>query len=289
MPNPVGYKLTATDAGLSTIQFVVSLAAAMDFATSGGVAWASNLPAPLAPFVPEKLQLDQWAPTDIAGCRLWLDADSGVTIDGATGNVSSWTDQSGTGLVLTAPAAARQPSLVAAAIGPGSALQFTAATDADPNSSVLTGPGFTGTDAAMAFIVAQETSGMATLTASTMLADTNTPSSRLSIASSFAGGYVWQIEVTTPLQGSAIDTDPHVFCADYSAGNLYIDHALDAGPSSVGTSTWDGIVVGGDPAATSYGFNGYIAEVIVFDSILSSSDRLLVESYLASRYDVTLT
>lgn len=37
-----------------------------------------------------------WKPTDVAGCKLWLKADAGITKDGSD-YVSAWADQSGNG------------------------------------------------------------------------------------------------------------------------------------------------------------------------------------------------
>lgn len=48
-----------------------------------------------------------WIPTDIAGCKLWLRADQGITLN--TGNVSGWNDYSGGNYHCAQPVAIRQP------------------------------------------------------------------------------------------------------------------------------------------------------------------------------------
>ena len=285
MTTPVGYKVSATDAAPSTITFAVSFEKAMDLATSGAVAFPGVLPGPLAPFSPETIQLDQWSPTDIAGCALWLDPASGVTLDPSTGNVQSWTDRV-SGLTLTAPSQARQPS--SSTLNGQTALQFTSSSDADPNASVLSAPAFSSTNTAMAFVAMQEQGGMVGRTEAFILSDSAAPANRLGIGQSGAGGPVWQIDVTTPLQGSSANTDPHVLAADYQNGNLYVDAAADAGPAAIGSAVWSGLVVGCAGDATTFGFNGLVGDVIIYDNPLSASDRLLVESYLSSRYGVPL-
>lgn len=92
--------------------------------------------------------LTDFEPTDIAGLKLWLRADLGVTLNGAT--VSDWADQSGNGYHLTQAAAPSQPTFVASDAGANNQ----AAIDFDGINDVLArAAGFAPLDGATAYTI----------------------------------------------------------------------------------------------------------------------------------------
>lgn len=66
-------------------------------------------------------------PTDFSGCQLWLRANRGVTLNGAT--VSAWADQSGNGNNATQGTAANQPTYGSATFAGFPALDFDGVSD----------------------------------------------------------------------------------------------------------------------------------------------------------------
>jgi hypothetical protein len=50
------------------------------------------------------------------------------------------------------------------------------------------------------------------------------------------------------------------------------------------TTTFTGLCVGG--GFTGQTWRGYIGEVIIYDSVLSSTDRVIVENYLKSKWGI---
>jgi hypothetical protein len=72
--------------------------------------------------------------------------------------------------------------------------------------------------------------------------------------------------------------------------SLYVDGVLDdssidgAIPSSIGGSGPNTALIGDFSFATSNYFNGDIAEIIVFDRVLSGSEQTNVETYLTTKY-----
>jgi hypothetical protein len=60
------------------------------------------------------LMHDQFSPLHIQGCKLWLEADYGITLSGS--KVSGWADQSGLGRNLIQPTDSVRPSYSAGAV-----------------------------------------------------------------------------------------------------------------------------------------------------------------------------
>lgn len=68
-----------------------------------------------------------FSPTDIAGLKLWLKADAGVTLNGST--VSQWDDQSGNGNHASQSTASYQPTFVANQLNGKPVLRFDGSND----------------------------------------------------------------------------------------------------------------------------------------------------------------
>lgn len=74
--------------------------------------------------LPGELAPPAFAPTDLPGLAIWLDADDPATITLNGSNVASWTDKSSNGFIFSQGNAPQQPPLVSAAINSRPALQF---------------------------------------------------------------------------------------------------------------------------------------------------------------------
>lgn len=68
-----------------------------------------------------------WNPTMISGCKVWLRADKGVTLNGS--NVSSWADQSGNGHNAVQATAAKQPAYSASGLNSRPGITFDGSDD----------------------------------------------------------------------------------------------------------------------------------------------------------------
>jgi hypothetical protein len=89
--------------------------------------------------------------------------------------------------------------------------------------------------------------------------------------------------------GNYSDDKAHVFSARASAsgGAVRVD-GIDGGTSANNLlSSNSGNLILGARSNGTYYFNGAIAEVIIYNSVLSPEDRNTVEQYLANRYNIT--
>lgn len=71
--------------------------------------------------------------------------------------------------------------------------------------------------------------------------------------------------------------------ANASSDQLWVDGASVIGPSAQGTGVLDGYTVGSDATAANW-LNGDIAEVLIYDTALGTTDRQSVEAYLKAKW-----
>lgn len=208
-----------------------------------------------------------FSPTDLDLLKLWLKADSLSLSDGDP--IASWTDSSGLGNHAMQATEAKKPTYkvnivngkpVVRLDGVDDCVQATL-TVAQPDTMFLVVKG-DGTDNKH-FIDAQTTrqligvsGGVQVTYAGTLLSGTGNPTTFQILAALFNGAssQLWR-------NGTSI-----------ASGN--------AGASSIVDPS-----VGGYGAAT---MGGDIAEVLIYSSLLSDSDRRAVEAYLGSKYGITV-
>jgi predicted esterase len=225
-----------------------------------------------------------------AGLQLWLKADAGVTKD--AGNVvSAWADQSGNKMDATSPSPSARPLFVAHAVHGKPAMRF------DGLQGHFTLPaGFADfTAGASVFVVARPT---AVKKYARLFELANNGANQIgftrvltSQAVSFGvhetgwGGAMaanalmqnaWQLQegALTP-QGDA---------SVYTNGIYLVTRKTDI-PSNIVRSTnyigWSSGMSAGDEA-----YQGDIAEIIIYNTVLSPDDRQQVERYLLQRYAI---
>jgi len=69
--------------------------------------------------------------------------------------------------------------------------------------------------------------------------------------------------------------------------NLYADGKLEAGATNIPYNAASQVArIGQNAGGGGYGFNGWISEVLVYDTALSDADRAQLSTYLADRYAV---
>jgi hypothetical protein len=239
------------------------------------------------------------SPLDIAGCALWLDgADSSaasMTLNGSL--VETWKDKSGNGRDFTATSTAR-PSLTASVINSRSAVTFngststltgnTAAQDVIRNlagytvftvlrtATVASGERLAfGVGPTVLFRIGQQDSrpfmGGRRVSGDTLESVTGTASD-LSVGAAFiqTASVNHTSQSLTGLRNGATFASDATYMASGSSENV-------ASSVSVGAQ-----------AGGTYGFwNGEIAEIIVYNTALSTADRARVEAYFAAKWAIS--
>lgn len=242
---------------------------------------------------------------------LWLDANYHVTV--ASGAVSSWSDRSGNGNNAAQTVAAQRPVLTGSVFNGYPAIQFdNDQTNYDflrvPDNSTLEGmSGLTG------FVVYQLLTGTSA----------NAPrcffSKRDGVDTQEAYDWFLWNSGANVVQNLDINNTDHraTSSGNYVSGTNYInsftyhgaapsdanDQILYDGNTAVGNRSegatsipnytsdlYVGILRGhtGSGANTSR-FNGYIGEIILYNTVLNDAQRIIVNNYLAAKYGIALT
>jgi len=222
-----------------------------------------------------------FVPPDISGCQLWLRADLGVTL--GIGGVSTWADQSGnndTARDLQQATSGKRPSQTLIDSAHNNAATISFGTD----KGMRTGT-FTPVDTGEIFIVGN--------------GDGTTPANRTFFDGSAGAQYLFRCTSGTAVEYARLTSvaatvsttgSPHVYCVEPNAATskIYQDSITAAASGDPGP---------GAPASLSVGFNnadtssltGKIAEIIMYDTVLSDGDRTKVMRYLGARYGVRIT
>jgi len=225
-----------------------------------------------------------FSPPDIAGLRLWLRADMGITL--ATG-VSQWNDQSGTGdpnKNATQASGGAQPTLntADAAYNNQPTLTFTGASSqymqtgtwiappATPCTWIVVGNYSGGGSGGPSFIDA--------LTVTNARIYTNNVGTTINIASG------------SSLTGNATVTNQSIIAGVFNgntASAIYVNNtqlAVVVGAAG-NLSTPTGLTIGAREDVTNF-FYGKIAEVIGYTGVLTQPQLALVFTYLGNRYAI---
>lgn len=235
------------------------------------------------------------------GLQLWLKADAGVTTN-ASGLVSSWADQTANGYNVSQSTDGNKPTYIANQINARPVLRFDG-TDDYLNNTVANV--LTGGQARTVFIVA----------------DANGNSGAYGLGGSLfffrrgGGGFVMGLEQADLGAGTTyIHTDGLAYNHTTANQNAIVANpflatyrSIGAGPGPANLSEWlngnsipvsteplnveggtTGFTIGNreDIAVTIVPWNGDIAEILVYDSALSSTDRNTVEQYLFVQYGI---
>ena len=217
-----------------------------------------------------------FSPTDISGLKLWLKADAGVTESG--GVVTSWADQSSSGANASA---AGNPSYLADQINGLPAIEF-------DGSSMSGSQILSGTEASFFAVISflsykevgiifEQHNGSDNMAFYRGFAENGLPQSRTRIYNG------------TDLSGTITSNDNQFYILSCtindSNANLFLDGSADndgfAGDITAGgnyfIARWEG---GGSDTPCK------IAELLVYDNVLSSANRESVDTYLNGRYAI---
>jgi hypothetical protein len=218
-------------------------------------------------------------PTQLPGCKLWLRADMGITLNST--RVSQWNDLSGNGINVAQATGAlqplfnasdasysRQPTLTFDAVR-GDTLQNTSFALSQPFTVVIAGE-CTTTGVYCAFFDSS-VAGRVTFR--------------------FSSSSTYELYAGTDLLGPAVSTAKSAFAAIFNTTSsaLYVTNSASSTMSGdTGTNAISQFYVGG-PAADSDTFGGKIAELAVFSSALTPAQRRRIFNYLGGRYGIAVS
>jgi hypothetical protein len=225
---------------------------------------------------------------------LWLDASDTATITESGGSVSQWNDKSGNGRNVTQGTGANQPTTGTTTINNRNALSF----DGNDAISAATAQFINGTDGSWsAFAVAQTTTVAAGI-ATVVDADNevgNRPPQMIRRSAADVQAIRIHGGVVTDAAGATLTANKSFMASAVQVGSTtieaWVNGASDgssalSGSSATRTST---LQVGAhlNVSVFSQYWNGLIAEVLVFDRALTTSERLALERHLIAKWGVT--
>lgn len=232
----------------------------------------------------------------LTGLKLWLKGDAGVTLSGP--NVTTWADQSGNSNNYVQATGGQQPTVTSAALNGRPAITF------DGSSQFLTSPFQIG-GAKTVVIVRKLASvpGASTICEAYTLKDASNNFSE-AMFFNFSGYQPYSLchnlnGLTSPTVGdaAALDTSWHVGIDTYNGGantstssyTLTLDSVSQTLLASAAFNriSTDLVTLGARATSANVGSSFapvQIAEVLIYDHVLSGTDMTAVESYLNVRY-----
>lgn len=230
-------------------------------------------------------------PTNIAGLQLWLRADLGITLSGS--EVINWADQSGIGdnnRNATQSAGSTCPTFNSSDSNFNNqpTLSFSNASAQWMTTNAWTT--YIAQPTTIVFVCSQNSAGGTAYKFTGGVTNGDAPQ----MYYNGGGDNTWSIySDTVNLTGpSATANTPIVFYAEFNGGTSSIRISQETpfvigatNPSNCGQY---GFGIGGDSNGSSEYLDGTIAEVLVYNSILSTIDRTNLQNYLSARYAITI-
>lgn len=206
----------------------------------------------------------------------WLDASdtSTITSSGSPAKVSTWADKSGNSRNVVQSTSANQPTTGADTRNGRNVLTYS-------GGQLLASVAFTKAQPITIAIVGAATSFPISNT-QIVGNDAITPN----IFASPTSGRVWRSYAGIELvSATPTDTNWHYFTATYNGASSVL--RLDGTQIASGNTGTNGysnkrLLIGADNS-TAY-WSGYVAEVVVYDFILTTDQRTILESYLATKW-----
>jgi hypothetical protein len=223
-----------------------------------------------------------FTPLDISGCSLWLDAADRNTVSLSGSNVTAWSDKSGNGLTITPVPGQSLPVYEQTFNGSYRTVTATNTTSIMWYSTQLPASTFVSSSGITYFLVARITDGYL-------------------LTKFFAGGRIIAVELGAT--GLRSDFNTTIVNTTASTSVPFVASIQYDGATSGFTIYYNGSVVGSATVtAPSYAFSAYltlfgqytnipqfggigsISEYVIYNASLTSSQRQLVEAYLANKW-----
>lgn len=220
-------------------------------------------------------------PTTIAGLALWLKAD-GITslADGAA--VATWPDESGNAYDAAQATASAQPTFRTNVLNGQPVVRFDGASD------FMSTPLFSPTFSVFThFIVVARRA----IDAVHYFSDNVGGPNPCAVYATTGVPDTWVIRQGGTLTGgNAENLDPHVVTSVFNTLSSLqrVDGTQVMAGSTGGAVAMNGRRLGTYRDANALWLNGDIAEVLVYDGLLSDEDRGAVEGYLGDKYGITV-
>ncbi len=228
---------------------------------------------------PGLFTLSSFSPTDIAGCVLWLKANSLVLNDGDP--VSTWTDSSGNGNNFTGVTTTR-PLYKTGIINTLPAVLF------DGTDDFMTGPASLGTSNKSVFLVIQPTLNTASQKSyATFIHGESGGGPGIFMVARLSTNFWGTFALADVSSGNALISGSKYLLENTSQTNplfLYQRGVQVATDTNTETGSGSAVGLGKDLGNAGREYAGYIAEAIWYNTVLSSGNRVLVENYLIGRY-----
>ncbi|TGK16844.1 hypothetical protein EHO62_14135 [Leptospira kmetyi] len=220
-----------------------------------------------------------YLPSDVSSLVLWLSADSGITKD-ASNKITSWLDQANGSNFVNATAN-QEPFWVANYRNQRPFVQTS-----NPQARFFSGPGVGITGSSYTILYVLEQAAVAA-TSDGILHLSGGPNT---LILKIQNG---QFQVNTgsgDFKSNTYATNvAHIATAQFSSTStsLYLNGTLDKTttnvyPASGNTTSYLGVYFGGA------GFEGKIAEVLIYNQGLSTADRIKAECYLSFKYNLSV-
>lgn len=227
-----------------------------------------------------------FTPGLISGLKLWLDASDTATI--TPGATFTWADKSGQGNNATQGTAASQPTSGTRTLNSLNVLDFDGSNDRLVLPSGLY-PLPQGDNTVFIVCMTDNAAKSAQLPISGM----SSTNHRYRI--SYAGGTTFGVLNGTVETTAAytINTSPHILAMLRSNASVYgtIDGTAIASTTVNGASnSINSLAIGAfGTSNTSGNFDGIIAEIVIYDRDLSASEANQVQTYLATKWNITIS
>jgi len=250
-----------------SIDVAVTYSNGLPFAANGALAAVSGAP---------------WTPAALGSAlALWLDADdaSTITLNGST--VSQWNDKSGNARHASQATAANQPARTLNGLGGRTVLTFDGVDDRLVTASSTLGI----TNSASLIVVAQLSSRTPPEQG---IVGSDSLTNRFGLFITGSNAMRWNpISGTSTIEATSV-TGAQILVGTAQSGNS----ALFRNGTSIATGTAATVTMANDPfnvgnmlpGTTLPHFSGPIAEVLVLSSSLSTTNRQLLEGYLAWKW-----
>jgi hypothetical protein len=231
----------------------------------------------------------RWAPTQIPGCALWLDAADATSVTVLNGNATQWRDKSGLSNNGTATGTIAYRS---AAINTFNAMSYSGAV-----STYFRGSNSNSTNVLTCFSVATMNSG--TYASGRILSlglagtfDYN--NTRYCAAIERGGAGINAFRASAPLGTSALPgfAVPFLCCSLFNGTNhtMFVNGIAGTTVASTGNFAYRVYNIGNSLGEENLVYwNGFIGEVIVYNSALSTRQRQQVEGYLAYKWGLRVS
>jgi hypothetical protein len=218
-------------------------------------------------------------PVDILGCQLWIDAADAASVTGTT-SVTNVADKSGNNVVLSGATGFAYPNNTFNGGKPSFYNPISALSGTGSGFTLGTNNAFAQTTPFTVFFVAQFT---AATNFSGYIMDSGTTST--------GRPYTYQQNISTPFgfASTSVLLSPCVISMNWITGTstsqVYVNGTLNYS-GTLGALTTTGITVGNRYSLTE-SWPGHICELVWFSGTLPTQQRLLMESYLAWKWNLT--